>query len=472
MIRTVDIISDHGHYYEVMEYAEFDLFSIVMSGKMSRPEIYCVFKQIVAGVDYLHSMGLAHRDLKLDNCVMTHDNTIKLIDFGTAVVFQYPGQKTLKASGVVGSDPYLAPEVLSKKEYDPRLTDVWSVAIIFMCMILRRFPWKLPDTKTDASFRLYVSSHPELCKPAQSLDATIGGKPLPCRQMTGGTDYSRRPSVSTLSGLSSEMNQRDAADPDGVLGRIAEKERAGIHITDLQRTESPTSMQSIAGTPHPPATPSAASSAAPSRQLSRRGSEGTDANSSSQNGSADNNGGGNMSASIASLKLTPADGPAPGSPSGGGGELARAPSRESQRTAVSTTSAADKGEQQRPSSASNASRTSRPTTQRTRSDSVASNATWTTGAADSIFRLLPRETRSCLTRMLTIEPSLRCTLADLLRGGEGDVVDEARRDEWLPTIEDCVSLKGKGGMHRGRHDWHDHNKISAEPPSKSSRKGK
>ena len=28
--------------------------------------------------------------------------------------------------------------------YDPRKTDVWSVAIIFMCMILRRFPWKIP----------------------------------------------------------------------------------------------------------------------------------------------------------------------------------------------------------------------------------------------------------------------------------------------------------------------------------------
>ncbi|KAM0748708.1 Pkinase-domain-containing protein, partial [Meredithblackwellia eburnea MCA 4105] len=162
IIETLDIISDHGHYYEVMEYAEFDLFSIVMSGRMTRPEIYCVFKQIVSGVDYLHSMGLAHRDLKLDNCVMTRDNVVKIIDFGTAVVFSYPGQRPVKASGVVGSDPYLAPEVLASKEYDPRLTDVWSVAIIFMCMILRRFPWKLPDPKSDASYKLYVTSHPEL----------------------------------------------------------------------------------------------------------------------------------------------------------------------------------------------------------------------------------------------------------------------------------------------------------------------
>jgi serine/threonine protein kinase len=150
-----------------MEYAPYDLFSVVMSGKMSRPEIYCVFRQIIDGVNYLHSMGLAHRDLKLDNCVMTTDNIVKLIDFGTATVFHYPGKHQIPASGVVGSDPYLAPEVLHKDTYDPRLTDVWSVAIIFMCMILRRFPWKIPDYKTDMSFRLYVNTHPELCTKPQ-----------------------------------------------------------------------------------------------------------------------------------------------------------------------------------------------------------------------------------------------------------------------------------------------------------------
>ncbi|TFY74188.1 hypothetical protein EWM64_g9824 [Hericium alpestre] len=162
IIETVDIVSDHGHYYEVMEYAPYDLFSVVMSGKMTRPEIYCVFRQICDGVEYLHSMGLAHRDLKLDNCVMTTSNVVKLIDFGTATVFHYPGKAQVKASGVVGSDPYLAPEVLTSESYDPRKTDVWSVAIIFMCMILRRFPWKIPDPKTDPSFRAFVSAHPEL----------------------------------------------------------------------------------------------------------------------------------------------------------------------------------------------------------------------------------------------------------------------------------------------------------------------
>lgn len=59
-------------------------------------------------------------------------------------------------AGVVGSDPYLAPEVYDHSKYDPRPADIWSIAIIFCCMTLRRFPWKAPRI-SDNSYRLFVS---------------------------------------------------------------------------------------------------------------------------------------------------------------------------------------------------------------------------------------------------------------------------------------------------------------------------
>ncbi|EEA28272.1 Nitrogen permease reactivator protein [Talaromyces marneffei ATCC 18224] len=157
IIETLDIIQEGGHWYEVMEYAPYDLFAIVMTGKMSKEEIACSFKQIVSGVSYLHAMGLAHRDLKLDNVVVNEHGIMKLIDFGSAVVFRYPFENDIVlASGIVGSDPYLAPEVYDEKKYDPRPTDIWSLAIIFCCMTLRRFPWKQPRV-TDNSYKLFVS---------------------------------------------------------------------------------------------------------------------------------------------------------------------------------------------------------------------------------------------------------------------------------------------------------------------------
>ncbi|KAF3986497.1 hypothetical protein FT663_01590 [Candidozyma haemuli var. vulneris] len=163
LIHTMELIREKNEFLIVMEYCPYDFFNLVMSGLMKEEEVCCYFKQIINGVAHLHGAGIAHRDLKLDNCVVNGDGVLKLIDFGSA--FQYrkdskadaSGQpKILKAKGIVGSDPYLAPEVFeTNSTYDARLADVWSIAIIFCCMILKRFPWKLPRS-SDPSFRSFA----------------------------------------------------------------------------------------------------------------------------------------------------------------------------------------------------------------------------------------------------------------------------------------------------------------------------
>ena len=216
IIETLDIVHERGHWYEVMEYAPYDLFAIVMTGKMSREEVSCSFLQIVSGVSYLHGMGLAHRDLKLDNVVVNEHGIMKIIDFGSASVFRYPFENdTVLASGmsyyflltplhvdycslltgIVGSDPYLAPEVYDSGKYNPEPVDIWSLAIIYACMSLRRFPWKAPRL-TDNSYKLFVSPPSAGIPPAEvELRPSSDGRSRSEPVITSHTEEARRGSA-------------------------------------------------------------------------------------------------------------------------------------------------------------------------------------------------------------------------------------------------------------------------------------
>ncbi|ODV72128.1 serine/threonine protein kinase NPR1 [Cyberlindnera jadinii NRRL Y-1542] len=174
IIETVEIAYENDRILQVLEYCDYDLFALVMSNKMSTEEVDCCFKQILTGIQYLHHMGLAHRDLKLDNCVVNAHGIVKIIDFGSAVVFSYPFSQTLiEASGIVGSDPYLSPETLVFSKYDPRPVDIWSVAMIYCCMTLKKFPWKVPKL-SDNSFKMFCSG-----RDCDSLSALLTRTPPP-----------------------------------------------------------------------------------------------------------------------------------------------------------------------------------------------------------------------------------------------------------------------------------------------------
>lgn len=105
---------------------------------VSISEILCLWKQLCNGVRYLHSQGLCHRDLKLENLVMDRAGpTLKIIDLATACKCEN-GQK---AVGIVGSRLYMAPETFSQIEYDGKSADVWSVGIVLLYLANRSFPW-------------------------------------------------------------------------------------------------------------------------------------------------------------------------------------------------------------------------------------------------------------------------------------------------------------------------------------------
>ncbi|CDH55218.1 serine threonine-protein kinase oca2 [Lichtheimia corymbifera JMRC:FSU:9682] len=195
VIQTLDIIQDGPNFYEIMEYAPNDMFNIVMSGMMSREEIGCCWRQMLQGLEYLHSMGIAHRDLKLDNLVLDHQGILKIIDFGCSCVFKYPFEKTtVRSKGIYGSEPYIAPEQYTQTTYDPVKSDVWSCGIILFCMIIQRFPWQVPRMSNPA-FRAFATN------PTQQQFRILRMLPRETRSVMASLlelDPSRRPSVKAI----------------------------------------------------------------------------------------------------------------------------------------------------------------------------------------------------------------------------------------------------------------------------------
>lgn len=172
IVETIRLCTDHGRWNHVMEYcSEGDLFSLVSKKYLQEEgrevDRHCLFKQLAQGVHYLHSNGIAHRDIKLENLLITKDSKLKITDFGVSEVFSgiHPGLREaggqcgkgmngeirLCKPGICGSLPYIAPEVLSKQQdYDPRPLDVWSSAIVMIYLIFGANIWEKAEWQNDA----------------------------------------------------------------------------------------------------------------------------------------------------------------------------------------------------------------------------------------------------------------------------------------------------------------------------------
>lgn len=200
IVETFRLCTDHGRWNHVMEYcSEGDLFSLVSKGHLKgddrKKDRMCLFKQLIQGVHYLHANGIAHRDIKLENLLITKDSKLKITDFGVSEVFcgTHPGLREaggqcgrnmsgeirLCSPGICGSEPYIAPEVLAKKEnYDPRSLDVWSSAIVMIYLTFggaiwsRAVPGELHYDKLVKGWETWYGKHPE-------PDATISDTDYP-----------------------------------------------------------------------------------------------------------------------------------------------------------------------------------------------------------------------------------------------------------------------------------------------------
>lgn len=112
-------------------------------------------------------MGIAHRDLKPTNIMLTEDMRIKLADFGLSNTYKL-GSKLMTSCG---SPCYAAPEVIEARAYEPLLADIWSLGIILYLMLSGFLPFQHKSTHT--LYKLILAAQYEIPRSISRLAADL-----------------------------------------------------------------------------------------------------------------------------------------------------------------------------------------------------------------------------------------------------------------------------------------------------------
>lgn len=142
IIKLLDIFENSDNYFIVIEYMEGkDLFDYIQKRDFLLPEtrVKHLVCQLITATRYIHDFGIVHRDLKLENIMMSdvaNNAKPKLVDFGLARIIT-PNETANEPFGTLG---YVAPEVLKKKPYSFSC-DVWSIGCIMHALLTGSLPF-------------------------------------------------------------------------------------------------------------------------------------------------------------------------------------------------------------------------------------------------------------------------------------------------------------------------------------------
>ncbi|KAL6703204.1 Serine/threonine-protein kinase [Coniothyrium glycines] len=134
-----DVVRTNYHWYMLFEFVNGGqmLDYIISHGRLKEKQARKFARQIASALDYCHRNSIVHRDLKIENILISKTGDIKIIDFGLSNLFSPRSQlKTF-----CGSLYFAAPELLQAKQYTGPEVDVWSFGIVLYVLVCGKVPF-------------------------------------------------------------------------------------------------------------------------------------------------------------------------------------------------------------------------------------------------------------------------------------------------------------------------------------------
>lgn len=140
--------------YIFMELADKGDFSKICKkdGPFTEKDAQGYFAQIACGINHMHSLGIAHRDIKLQNVLCRQAKTasgnllLLMADFGLSRILHHEDSGELALNRTVCGTPlFMAPEILMKKPYNAFEVDVWALGVTVYIMMTMELPFDFRD---------------------------------------------------------------------------------------------------------------------------------------------------------------------------------------------------------------------------------------------------------------------------------------------------------------------------------------
>ncbi len=138
IVTIYDAGEQDGIFYIAMEFIEGTTLHELMAERrvLGAEEVIQLARQISRGLDYAHSNGIIHRDVKPANIMITPNGTVKIMDFGIAK----SGGSVTNTGQIMGTPNYMSPEQVKGRPLDGR-ADLFSLGVILYEMLTGEKPF-------------------------------------------------------------------------------------------------------------------------------------------------------------------------------------------------------------------------------------------------------------------------------------------------------------------------------------------